>query len=218
MDEYIINSFTFSKYNTFSNIFNYIKSHSTMEINKEQLKKQLKYLIKKKTLDFINDSYKLTEKGNAVLSINVYYYKQIIYNFLSKLYINRKQFKKSYELKEKRNEQQMLRKHLIENKEHICILCSKKLPLCLLQTAHLKPRCIISDINELYDTHLVEFMCMYCHALYDSGHIGVHNGKLLVSKDLNNYDIKYENNNIDAYTIYNSPYFEYHYKSIFLLN
>ena len=49
-----------------------------------------------------------------------------------------------YELKEKRLEQQSLRKYLLNEKEHKCILCYKILPVCLLETAHIKPRNLLN--------------------------------------------------------------------------
>jgi len=35
----------------------------------------------------------------------------------------------------------------------MCIICEKKLPLCLLETAHLKPRCLLNN-NEKIDKNI----------------------------------------------------------------
>ena len=117
-------------------------------------------------------------------------------------------------MKEIRQEQQQLRKYLISNKQHLCILCDKQLPLCLLETAHLKPRCILNHI-ELVDNHIVEFMCRYCHTLYDNGLLTVNDGILHVSTCLSNYDLCYENKKIISYNLHNEPYFRFHYKYIY---
>lgn len=50
----------------------------------------------------------------------------------------------------------------------MCIICNKKLLLCLLETSHLKLRCILNK-NEINDKNIVEFMYSYCHKLYDNG-------------------------------------------------
>ena len=86
-----------------------------------------------------------------------------------------------------------LESYLIANKQHRCILCDKELPLCLLETAHIKPRCILNN-TEMNDINVVEFMCRYCHNLYDRGFLGVHKGILEQSSllDLSKFDIKYE--------------------------
>ena len=136
----------------------------------------IKSLIRNSVLLKVNEYYVLTEKGNVVKNDNIYYHSKIIFNFLKK---HSKIYKK-YELREIRQEQQSLRKYLIENKEQICITCKKYLPLDLLETAHLKPRCLLKKY-ELYDKNIVEFMCRYCHKLYDSGFIGITNGELKVS-------------------------------------
>ena len=41
------------------------------------------------------------------------------------------------------------------------------------------------------DINVVEFMCSYCHKLYDNGFLSVHNGLLQVSTFINNYDLQY---------------------------
>jgi hypothetical protein len=133
---------------------------------------------------------------------------QIIIRFYKKYNRNYKK----YELKEIRLEQQALRTFLINNKEHICIICDKKLPLCLLETAHLKPRCILN----CNDNNVVEFMCRYCHNLYDNGFLVIYNRLLYVSSFINNYDIHYNRNKqISYYNFQNEKYFIFHYKYIY---
>jgi hypothetical protein len=119
-------------------------------------------------------------------------------------------------MKEVREEQQSMRRHLVANKEHTCIICDKKLPLCLLETAHLKPRCLLNAI-EKNDKNVVEFMCRYCHSLYDKGFLAVKSdGTLRVSLLLNNYDLNYQNNKtIVSFNSYNQNYFLFHYNYIY---
>lgn len=116
-----------------------------------------------------------------------------------------------------RPEQSQLRKYLINNKPQKCILCDKNLPLCLLETAHLKPRCILNH-KERNDNNVVEFMCRYCDHLYDNGLLSVNNGLLDVSPIIiNKYDLQYnKNKQIKYYNIYNEKYFIFHYNYIFL--
>jgi len=66
----------------------------------------------------------------------------------------------------------------------MCVICEKKLPLCLLETAHLKPRCILNS-NEKNDKNSVEFMCRYCHNLYDNGFLKVITASRVNSEFLN---------------------------------
>ena len=211
MNNYIINSFIHNNTNTINDIFAYIKlkSNSTIELN--DIKNELNYLIRNKIIVINSNNYELTEKGNIILNDHKYYYAKYIINFFKKY------SKKSiiYSLKKQRLEQQKLRLYLINNKNHQCILCDKKLPLCLLETAHIKPHCIISSY-EKNDNNIVEFMCRYCHSLYDNGYLGINKGVLCVSKFLYDYyDIKYNNKDIISYNQHNSKYFDFQYKYIF---
>jgi len=153
----------------------------------------------------------LSKEGNVILNDHKYYYSKIIMNFYKKYSKNHKK----YELKEIRKEQQLLRNYLIANKEHICIICDKNLPLCLLETAHLKPRCILNN-NEKNDTNIVEFMCRYCHNLYDNGFLSIYKGLLHVSNLLIQYDLHYNKDKvIHYYNLYNEKYFIFHYRYIY---
>ena len=211
MENYIINSFIIKYRNTIEDIYNYLKYQydSTIEIN--EIKKILAKLVKKNILFNNNNFYELAEEGNVILNDQKYYYSRIIYNFYKKYSKN----SKKYELREIRKEQQKLREYLICNKKQICIICDKKLPLCLLETAHLKPRCILNK-NDINDINIVEFMCRYCHNLYDNGFLSVYNGILQISEFINKYDLEYaENKQIDYYNLQNDKYFMFHYKYIF---
>ena len=139
-----------------------------------------------------------------------YYYSKIIIKFYKKYNKNHRK----YELREIRQEQQQLRNYLISNKKQMCIICEKKLPLCLLETAHLKPRCILNN-NEINNKHIVEFMCRYCHTLYDNGFLSIYNGTLQISLLIDKYDIHYNSKTIVYYNSYNEKYFNYHYKYIY---
>ena len=160
--------------------------------------------------------YVLTENGKYILADIKKIYARRIVEYLRKCVIKNRTKKQA--LKEIREEQQKLRDYLVKNKPLCCILCSRKLPLCLLETAHLIPRCILKP-DERDNTNLVEFMCRYCHTLYDSGLLGVNeNGQLVVSNKLliGGYDINYQSGSlIHSYTSNNSEYFTKHMRTIF---
>lgn len=213
MKDYIINSFILQDKNTLFDLYNYIKfrHEKTVEIN--NVKSELTNLIKNNIIFFHDKIYELTKEGNVILEDHKYYYSKIIIRIYKKYNKNHRK----YELKEIRKEQQQLRNYLITNKQHICIICDKKLPLCLLETAHLKPRCILNN-NEKNDKNIVEFMCRYCHNLYDNGFLSIYNGLLQVSKFINNYDLQYnKNKQIFFYNLQNKKYFIFHYKYIYKL-
>ena len=93
-----------------------------------------------------------------------------------------------------------------------------KIPLCLLETAHIKPRCILKN-NELIGKNIIEFMCRYCHTLYDNGLLSVCKGLLQVSPIINDYDLYYNINKcIPSYNFKNSVYFDFHYNSIYKID
>ena len=113
--------------------------------------------------------------------------------------------------------QNRLREFLIKHKSHECIICNKRLPLCLLEAAHLKPLSILTKKEE-HNYNIVEFMCRYCHTLYDHGLIGVNNSILEKSKllCLDNHDLIIdEKKTIKAYNNINQIFFDYHYSKIF---
>ena len=66
------------------------------------------------------------------------------------------------------------------------------------------------------DKNVVEFMCRYCHNLYDNGFLAVYNGLLYVSTFIDNYDLDYnKNKQITFYNLQNEKYFIFHYKYIY---
>ena len=218
MEKYIINSFFYKKSNTINDIFEYIKTkyenNSTIN-NINNIKNIVNFYLKWKII-FVdeNNKYYLTEEGNQILNQHISYSSRTIVIFFKKY---KKQDKIKYSLKEVREEQQKLRKYLINNKQQLCIICDKRLPLDLLETAHLKPRYLLNCI-EKNDNNVAEFMCRFCHKLYDDGCLGIYNGLLCVSQSLtnNNYDLEYnENKQIIYYNTKNNKYFDYHYKYIY---
>jgi hypothetical protein len=214
MKDYIINSFILQEQNTLIDIFNYIKFRYDKSVEINYIKQKIRNLIKNNIIFFHNNIYELSTEGNVILNDNKYYYSKIIIKFYKKYNKNHRK----YELKEIRKEQQQLRNYLITNKQHLCIICDKKLPLCLLETAHLKPRCILNN-NEINDTNVVEFMCRYCHNLYDNGHLSIYNGLLQVSTFIQNYDLQYnQNKQIFFYNLQNEKYFIFHYKFIYKID
>ena len=211
MRDYIINSFILQENNTLNDIYNYIKIRYDKSVKISYIKNELIKLIKKNIIFFYNKKYKLLKEGNIILNDNKYYYSRIIINFYKKY--NKNHIK--YELREIRQEQKSLRNYLIFNKKQICVICDKTLPLCLLETAHLKPRCILNN-NEKNDKNIVEFMCRYCHNLYDNGFLAINDGLLCISPLINSYDLFYnKNKQITYYNLENKKYFIFHYNYIY---
>lgn len=211
MKNYIINCFILQEKNTLTEIYNYVKTRYNNSIEINNVKSELSHLIKNNIIFLHNNNYELLQEGNVILNDHKYYYSKIIIRFYRKYNKNHKK----YQLKEIRKEQQQLRNYLISNKKHICIICNKVLPLCLLETAHLKPRCILNN-NEINDKNVVEFMCRYCHKLYDEGFLSIHDGLLKVSTFMKNYDLNYTTNKkIIYYSLQNEKYFMFHYKYIY---
>ena len=211
MKDYIINSFILQDKNSLIDIYNYIKLRYENPVEINNIKTKLTHFKKHNIIFFNNNNFELTTEGNVILNDHKYYYSKIIIRFYKKYNKNHRK----YELREIRKEQQQLRNYLIANKPHVCIICDKKMPLCLLETAHLKPRCIL-NYNEKNDKNIVEFMCRYCHTLYDNGLLSVYNGLLYVSAVINNYDLHYnEHKQITYYTSYNTKYFNFHYNYIY---
>ena len=122
---------------------------------------------------------------------------------------------KKYALKEIRLEQQKLRNHLISNYPSICVFCEKKLPYFLLETCHIKPRCLLNYYDKKNYNNLI-FLCRLCHVIFDKGYLGIFNNELLVSNKLNilEYDLP-------IYTkkkLFNKEqqiFFDFHYKFIY---
>ena len=222
MEKFIINSFFYKKTNTINDIFQYIKlkyynNNNNIEIN--NIKNIVNFYIKQKIVSIDeNNNYYLTIEGNKILNQQITYSSRIIVQYLKKYLKDNKLYKTKYSLKEVREEQQGLRKYLINNKAHMCIICDKKLPLDLLETAHIKPRYLLNHI-EKNDNNIVEFMCRFCHKLYDAGDLGISSlGLLCVSHNIttNNYDLEYnENKPIIYYNTKNNKYFDYHYRNIY---
>jgi len=214
MNNYIINSFILQEQYSLIDIYNYIKIRYNNLVEKNDINTALIKLIKNNIICFQNKYYTLSNEGNIILNDHKYYYSKIIINFYKKY----NKIHKKYELKEIRKEQQLLRNYLTTNKQHMCIICDKKLPLCLLETAHLKPRYKLNNI-EKNDTNIVEFMCRYCHNLYDNGFLAICKGVLQVSNSLIQYDLYYKKNKlIKHYNLQNEKYFIYHHDYIFKKN
>ena len=211
MKDYIINSFILQDNNTLIDIYNYIKIRYDKSVEINDIKTELIKLTKNNIIFLHNINYKLSKEGNVILNDHKYYYSKKIIKFYQKY----KKHHITYELREIRQEQQRLRNYLISNKKQLCIICDKKLPLCLLETAHLKPRCILNNI-EKNDNNIVEFMCRYCHTLYDNGFLAVYKGLLQVSTIINQYDLQYnKNKQIPYYNLQNETYFMFHYNDIY---
>lgn len=206
----IMNAFIIQKNHTLVSLFQYIHKRYNKDIKLNDIRVEMLKLVKNSYIILKDNEYTLTETGNIIVNNQVYYYSVVIQKFFKKCITI-----KRFQLKEIREEQRLLRKFLIENKEQKCVICNKTLPLCLLDTAHLKPRCLINH-SEKYDTNIVEFMCKYCHTLYDNGFIANRNGFLNISTYLANFDLNYvENTLIQCYNQTNQKYFDFHYKNIY---
>ncbi len=216
MNNQIINSFILSDTQSFDKLYNYIKTRYDKELQIVDLKSKLRQIIKQNIIVESNGNYELTDQGKYILNDAKYYYSRRIVEFLRECIIKNRTPK--FAVKEIRDEQQKLRDYLIANKPQTCIICEKHLPLCLLETAHLKPRCIISSASR-NDNNLVEFMCRYCHTLYDAGLLGIsNNGQLIISNklEMNNYDLNYSpGKQIKCFNYNNFDYFRYHFVNIF---
>jgi hypothetical protein len=202
------------------NLHNYIKLHLNNTVDVNTVSDIVRGLKKENTLVYQDNLYSMTEKGRYIINDHKRFYDKkvaIIVRIFRKLRDRRRGFRRTYRLKETRNEQATLRRHCIANRPNICVLCYKRLPLCLLETAHLKPRPTLNAI-EIADENVAELMCRYCHPLYDAGMLGVLAGALCVSSELSleAYDLVYTDGMvIEAYCESNKKYFDYHYRNVY---
>ncbi len=90
MNNYIINSFILQNENTLLTIYKYLKCNYNKEIKINDIKIELKKIIKNKYINNNNNIYKLTESGNVILNDHKYYYSMIIYLFYKKYSKNKK--------------------------------------------------------------------------------------------------------------------------------
>ena len=217
MQKYIINSFILKYTQTVNQVYNYVLTRYNDKLIISELLHELRKLCRENILFFDSPNYGLTEKGNYILNDTKYFYARQIVEYLRKCVLRNRSTKLAS--REIREEQQKLRDYLVANKLKRCILCCKRLPLCLLETAHLVPRCLIKP-DERMDTNLVEFMCRYCHTLYDSGLLGVDSGGLLVVSNklsVGGYDINYRPGIlINSFTSNNASFFAKHLRTIFI--
>ena len=212
----IINSFFPDKKQGLADIVYYVESHISDTLDADIVKVTLNSLVANSTVVCASGMYSLTEKGAVILDDNLYYSVRKLTTFY-KVYVNGRVLRRVYEEREVRKEQRWLREFLTANKPHLCIICDKRLPLCLLETAHIKPRSVLNR-HEIMDTNVVEFMCRYCHKLYDEGMLGIDNqGVLTVSEVLRRgaFDVEYVSKVIKAYNEVNAVYFRHHWKYVF---
>jgi hypothetical protein len=100
-----------------------------------------------------------------------------------------------YARREVRREQRALRARLLAAARRAagppsCALCARAVPACLLEAAHLTPRCLLPAAERRATGVAAELMCRHCHALYDNGLLGVDPGGVLrVSAELRAYDL-----------------------------
>jgi len=208
MDNSIILSFNFNNKQTFNTIFVYCNRF--IDISELELKKSINKLIKNNIIININN-YELTNEGNSILNQLNIFYKRIIVASYKKYKIKSD---KKYTLKEIRTEQQNLRNHLITNYPNVCTFCDKKLPYFLLETAHIKPRCLLNYCDKKNYSNVL-FLCRLCHVIFDKGYLSVYNNQLLVSNKLNisEYDLPKYKNYLDVKEKKN--FFNFHYNFIY---
>jgi hypothetical protein len=207
MDNTIILSFNLFNNPSFDDIFNYCNRFS--HNSKKVVQKYINNLIKNNILTY---NYILTKEGKYILNQLNIYYQRIIINSYRKYKIKND---KKYTLKEVRLEQQKLRKYLISNNSNICEFCEKKLPYFLLETAHIKPRCLLSYYDK-QDHNNIIFLCRLCHVIFDKGYLSVFNNELLVSNKLNisEYDLPIYKKNKHLKKE-QKKFFDFHYKCIY---
>ena len=177
MDNTIILTFNFINNPSFNDIFNYCNRF--VDNSKILVNKSINKLIKNNII-INNNNYILSVEGKYILNQLNIYYQRIIINSYRKYKIKSD---KKYALKEIRIEQQNLRNHLISNYSNICSFCDKKLPYFLLETAHIKPRCLLNYKDKKFYNNVI-FLCRLCHVIFDKGFITIFNNKLLVSNKL----------------------------------
>ena len=207
MNNTIILTFNFFNNPSINDIFNYCNRFA--DNSKKEVQKNINILVKNNILTHNNI---LTKEGNYILNQLNIYYQRIIINSYRKYKIKSD---KKYTLKEIRLEQQKLRNHLISNCSNTCRFCEKKLPYFLLETAHIKPRCLLN----YYDKHNynnVIFLCRLCHVMFDKGYLSVLNNKLLISNKLNvkDYDLPIYREN-KHFNKEQQIFFDFHYKFIY---
>ncbi len=207
MENAIILSFNFYNNPSFDDIFKYCNRFKYY--SKKLVKKYIKKLVKNNIL--INN-YILTDDGKYILNQLNIFYKRIIVNFYKKYKIKSD---KKYALKEIRLEQQQLRNYLISNCPNICSFCGKKLPYFLLETAHIKPRCLL-NYGDKNNYNNVILLCRLCHVIFDRGYISIYNNKLLVSDKLNisEYDLPLYTKKT-SFIKEQKTFFDFHYKFIY---
>lgn len=207
MDNTIILTFNFFNNPSFNDIFNYCNRFE--DNSKKVVQKYINNLVKN---NILTHNYILTKEGKYILNQLNIYYQRIIINSYRKYKIKSD---KKYALKEIRLEQQKLRNHLISNCSNMCVLCEKKLPYFLLETAHIKPRCLLNYYDK-HDYNNVIFLCRLCHVIFDKGYLSVFNNKLLISNKLNilDYDLPIYTKN-KHFMKEQQIFFYFHYKFIF---
>lgn len=208
MDNTIILAFNLFNKPLSNDIYNYCNRFIDENSNKV-VKKSINNLIKS---NILTDNFILTKKGKYILNQLNIYYQRIIINFYRKYKMKNN---KKYALKEIRLEQQKLRNHLILNYQEKCAFCEKKLPYFLLETAHIKPRCLLNYYDKNNYNNVI-FLCRLCHVIFDKGYITILNNKLLVSNKLNisEYDLPIYIKN-KFFMKEQKIFFDFHYKFIY---
>ncbi len=206
MENTIILAFNFYN-NSFNDIFNYCNRF--IDNSKKVVHKYINDLVKNKML---SDNYILTNDGKYILNQLNIYYQRIIINSYRKYKIKSD---KKYALKEIRLEQQNLRNHLILNCSNVCAFCEKKLPYFLLETAHIKPRCLLNN-HDKNNYNNVIFLCRLCHVIFDKGYLSIFNNELLISDKLNisKYDLPVYTKK-RFFMKKQQIFFDFHYKFIY---
>jgi predicted restriction endonuclease len=206
MDNTIILTFNFFNNSSFNDIFNYCNRFS--EISIKVVQKSINDLVKNNILTHI---YSLTNEGIYILNQLNIYYQRIIINSYRKYKIKSD---KTYAFKEIRLEQQKLRHYLMSNCPNICSFCEKKLPYFLLETAHIKPRCLLNYYDKNNYNNVI-FLCRLCHVIFDKGYLSIFNNELLISDKLNilEYDLPIYTKKL--FINEQQIFFDFHFKFIY---
>ena len=91
----------------------------------------------------------------------------------------------------------------------------KKLPYFLLETDHVKPRCLLNYYDKNNYNNVI-FLCRQCHVIFDKDYLSVFNNELLISNNLKllEFDLPIYTKNKHLKKE-QQIFFDFHYKFIY---
>lgn len=110
-----------------------------------------------------------------------------------------------------------MRDYLFKNKSsHICGICVRDYPIEFLVCSHIKKRSECTEIEKMDFKNIVMPMCVFgCDKLYENGHVGVSNGRVIILRNhsfrsVKEYIDKIRNKQCPHWTKENEKYFRWH--------